>query len=223
LNYGKYIEDVIKTGPTHLKISISGIGDHYEITHTGGKWSRLYKNLYAVAKYINKYSSDTNVSISYHANKINLSDYKTIYNLCIKLGFRLDPVVSTIFPCFAMDYIEGKTLPASAIKAKELMLIDLEDIIEQCKTEHNKACMAARGYPNINWDLSVFTCCNLPYDKLADNYLDISFSDMIDLRNRSPLCTKCIKYSLHRFWQTTYFSNMLYPILTEINNVPPTI
>jgi hypothetical protein len=43
------------------------------------------------------------------------------------------------------------------------------------------------------------TCCNSPIEIIAPNYLDISLEEIIELRNRSPLCDKCVKYSLHRY------------------------
>jgi MoaA/NifB/PqqE/SkfB family radical SAM enzyme len=214
LNAGKHIDAVIKASPAQIRVSISGYGGkNYEITHKGGHWANIYKNLLLLSEYIKKYRTKTIVEVYFHANKNNLSEYKNVSELCTSLGYRIHPSISMIFPDYAMDYVEGKELCEEAQKAKDLMLVSIDEMIDNAKQERKKSCLLKRIIPVINWDMSVQPCCNYSYRKLADNYLEISLTDIINLRNTHPLCIKCQKYSLHRYFNPEYYSDYVNELL----------
>jgi wyosine [tRNA(Phe)-imidazoG37] synthetase (radical SAM superfamily) len=205
LNYGKNLGEIIKAKPILIKVSLSGFGKkNYEVTHKGASWEVLYENLCSLAEYNKKYGNETTVMLSYHVNKSNMEEYKNIYNLAKTHGFRLTTISSMIFPDYVMDYLDGKEICDSAKKAKDLMPISLEEMLRVANEEHEKSCILARCLPVINWDMSVLTCCNYSYDKLADNYLDITLDEIIRRRNEAKLCKKCIQYSLHRYRNLSY-------------------
>jgi MoaA/NifB/PqqE/SkfB family radical SAM enzyme len=217
LNAGKYIEEVIKASPAQIRVSVSGYGAaNYEITHRGGHWSIFYKNLLLLAKYIKKYHANTIVEVYYHVNKNNLSEYKKMQELCATLGYRIHPSIHMILPPYAMDYLDGKELSEGTKKAKDLMLVSLDDMIDKAKKEQNKSCLLKRIVPVVNWNMSVQPCCNYVNHKLADNYLDISLDEIIHLRNIHPLCIKCQKYSLHRYFDPLYYSDYINNLLNSI-------
>jgi MoaA/NifB/PqqE/SkfB family radical SAM enzyme len=212
LNIGKntIIEEVIKASPAQIRVSVSGYGKaNYEITHRGGRWPILYKNLLLLAEYIRKYQTKTIVEVYYHVSKNNLSEYRKMQELCTTLGYRINPSIHMIFHPYVMDYLDGKELNEGAKKAKDLMLISLDDMIDKAKIEQNKTCLLKRVIPVINWDMSVQPCCNYVNHKLADNYLDTSLDEAINLRNIHPLCIKCQKYSLHRYFDPLYYSDYI--------------
>lgn len=221
LNAGKHLEEVIKASPAQVRVSVSGFGEaNYEVTHKGGLWAKLHKNLLLLSEYIKKYQTNTIVEVYYHININNLSEYRQLKELCATLGYRIHPSISMIFPDYAMDYVEGKELPEEAKKAKDLMLVSIDEMIDNAKKERNKDCLLKRIIPVINWDMSVQPCCNYSYQKVADNYLEISLSDIIKLRNTHPLCLKCQQYSLHRYFNPGYYSNYVNELLNleELNN-----
>jgi MoaA/NifB/PqqE/SkfB family radical SAM enzyme len=218
LNYGKYLEDVIKAGPDYIRVSTSGFGPkNYEITHSGGTWELLFKNLLDAKNYIKKYDSKTIITILYHANKNNLSEFAAMRDFCVENGFRLEPLLSSIFSDYAMDYIEKKPLWEGARLAKDIMLVSLDEILERCAEEHSAPCLGMRALPVINWDLSVLLCCFYSYERLAPNYLDIGIDEIIERRNNAEFCKKCIKYSLHRFWDHPNYTKNLRPLLAELS------
>ena len=218
LNYGKYLEEVIKAEPDYIRVSTSGFGPkNYEITHTGGSWDTLYKNLLNAKDYIKKHGSKTIITILYHANKNNLSEFRNMRDFCVKNGFRLEPLLSSIFSDYAMDYIEKKPLWEGAELAKNIMLVSLDEILKHCAEEHSKTCLGMRAIPMINWDLSVLLCCFYSYERIASNYLDITIDEIISLRNNADFCKKCIKYSLHRFWDHPNYTKNLRPMLAELS------
>lgn len=214
LNAGKHLEEVIKVSPAQVRVSVSGFGEkNYEITHKGGHWATLYKNLFLLSEYIKKYQTNTIVEVYYHANKNNLPEYRQLNELCSTLGYKMHPSISMIFPDYAMAYVEGKELGAEAEKAKDLMLVSIDEMIENANKERNKDCLLKRIIPVINWDMSVQPCCNYTYQKLTDNYVETSLHDIINLRNTHPLCIKCQKYSLHRYFNPEYYSDYVNKLL----------
>jgi MoaA/NifB/PqqE/SkfB family radical SAM enzyme len=218
LNYGKYLEEVIKAEPDYIRVSTSGFGPkNYEITHTGGSWDTLYKNLLDAKIYIKKHDSKTIITILYHANKNNLYEFAAMRGFCVENGFRLEPLLSSVFSDYAMDYIEKKPLWEGADLAKDIMLVSLDQILDHCADEHSKTCLGMRALPIINWDLSVLLCCFYSYERIAPNYLGITIDEIIERRNASDFCKKCIKYSLHRFWDPSSNAEYLRPLLSELS------
>jgi MoaA/NifB/PqqE/SkfB family radical SAM enzyme len=208
------LEEIIKANPTYLRLSCSGYGSmNYEFTHMGAKWELFYKNCHEVSKLIKKFKVDTGVEIYFHVNKLNIAEYKDVEDMAKQLGFMIYPTISLLFPKYAMDLSDGIGLPTSAQNAKDIMLISIENMIGDAKKEHEKTCLSSKGFPNINWDLSVLTCCNFNQDRLAPNFLNIDIKSLIKLKNNSDLCKKCITYSIHRYFipqrYRSYIENLL--------------
>lgn len=211
LNAGKNLEEVIKAGPAQIRVSLSGYGPkHYEVTHPGGNWAVLKENLIRLSEYIKKYDTKTIVEVYYHANKSNCEEYPQAVEFCTELGFRVAPSIHMVFPNFAMQYLEGKTLDDKNRKAVDLMIVSFDQMLEQAKKEQQKTCLLKRCLPVINWDMKVLVCCNmLPDAVLVPNYLDTSLEQIIELRNESPVCEKCQKYSLHRYFQPLLYTDIV--------------
>jgi MoaA/NifB/PqqE/SkfB family radical SAM enzyme len=215
------LEEIIKSEPTYIRMSCSGFGSkNYEISHAGAKWDTFYKNCIEISRLIKKYNSNTGVELYFHVNKANIPEYKEIVDLAQRLGFRVSACLSMCFPQYAMNYIENIPLPESAKKAMDLMLVSMEDMLLAAKHESEKACPQKNGFPNINWDLSVLTCCNFNQDRLADNFLDTNITDLINKKNSSEFCRKCISYSIHRYFCIQKYNNYIQDLLLEKCNLP---
>jgi MoaA/NifB/PqqE/SkfB family radical SAM enzyme len=204
------LEEIVKENPTYIRLSCSGFGsENYEITHAGAKWDVFYKNCMELSRLLKKYNSSTGVELYFHVNKANRSEYKDVLDMGRGLGFRVSACLSVCFPQYAMYYAENIPLPDPAKKAMDLMPVSMEDMLTAAKNEHDKPCTSSAGFPNINWDLSVLTCCNFNQDKLANNYLDMTMDELIKLKNNSPLCGKCIDHSIHRYYKLGYTSEYI--------------
>lgn len=215
-NMAKNLEAVIKAGPAQIRISISGSEpETYEITHSGGKWANVERNIPKLAEYIQKYSPQTLVEVYFHANRQNKNSYKKVFEICSKYGFRIAPSIHMIFPAYVLDYLKnGKKLSGNADKAANLMLVDLDKMIAVAQAEKEKGCLLKRCVPCINWNRSVFACCNmLPYEIFPD-YLSVSLEEVIQGRNHAELCKECQKYALHRYFNPLHYADIvqkLYP------------
>jgi hypothetical protein len=116
-----------------------------------------------------------------------------------------------------MDYAEKREICPSAKMASDLMLVHPNEWLKMMRREQDKRCFDSRAFPNIDWDLSVYACCNIVRGGgggvLTGNYLEVPLEKIIDLRNNSPFCTHCIENSVHRYDYglfTDYASKLIY-------------
>jgi MoaA/NifB/PqqE/SkfB family radical SAM enzyme len=216
------LEEIVKADPTYIRLSCSGYGSrNYEVTHAGAKWDVFYKNCVELSRLLTKYNSDTGVELYFHVNKENASEYKDILDMGRELGFRVRACLSLCFPQYAMNYVENIPLPESAKKAMDLMLIHIDDMLAAARKEQQKLCFIRVAFPNINWDMSVLTCCNFNQDRIARNYLDTNMDELIKLKNASELCKKCTTHSIHRYYNIPkYNSQYIKKWLLEKYNLP---
>jgi MoaA/NifB/PqqE/SkfB family radical SAM enzyme len=221
LNYSKNLEAVVRAGPAHIKISCSGYGkQNYEITHTGAKWETFYQNILSLSKFKENLGVETLITVLFHVNKKNVSEYKDIYNLCKNLGFGLQAILSYIFPDYMMDYLENKELCKEVLASKDLMIIGIDDLLKDREKEKTMRCNISRSFPNIGWDMSVMTCCNYSKEKLADNYLEAPLNEIIDRHNTSSFCAKCINHALHRWEHLDYYQKRLDDLIYQDCKLP---
>lgn len=198
LNFDKrLVEKVIAASPAFLAIPCSGIGDNYELTHTGGKWDVFEKNLHRVREYIDKYKADTSVQVSYHLYKHNLEkDYDYVRNLVHELDFVFKPVIAVLFPERIFEAVAyGKAIPKNMQLISKKMLYSIEEQKSYSRKGKSKN-MCSKVFPVIRWDGSVAACYNMEGGKIADNYLDVSLDELRRRRNNSKLCRDCKKFNM---------------------------
>lgn len=202
LNYNKHLEAIVKAGPDMLTVACSGVGDNYEMTHTGGNWINFEKNLYKLRDYLEKYNSDTAVRLVYHMYKHNLEEeYDFIEKLAEKLGFYFFPVLANIFPGKVYEYaIEGKDLPEEMYRANEMLIIPIEEQLEVAYKNRHLSCPVYKAFPTVRSDNSVLHCCNMTYTVGDDNFLTTTLEDLNKHREESDLCVKCVSKGVHRFF-----------------------
>jgi MoaA/NifB/PqqE/SkfB family radical SAM enzyme len=218
LNNIKNLEEIIAAEPVHLYASCSGFGpEHYEITHTGGKWNEFYNNLIKVSELIEKYGNKTSFRLYYHVNKINAAEYPKLLELCNSLKIPVGITSSRLFPVYALEWAETGKLTPEAKKAADLMPVSLEDMMTFARNSNDKICVSAQGFPSINFDRKVFTCCNLgPDDFIADDFLTVPLDELVISRNNSELCKRCIKTSVFRYYEKNETYKITLDLIDEV-------
>jgi MoaA/NifB/PqqE/SkfB family radical SAM enzyme len=200
LNKIDKLRSVMEAQPAQLRVSISGISDQtYNITHTGGKWSKVSENLKTLRDLRKEFGEQTIVEFYFHIYKHNLHEIKAAKQLCEDYGFRFHPSLAVLFSDFVLDYQKNGFLNPNAKTASDLTVLDLDRLIADCDEYSEKNCILTRIVPVINWDLSVMPCCNYTYSKIHPNYLDCDFNTLINLRTNSAQCADCMTFSLHRW------------------------
>jgi MoaA/NifB/PqqE/SkfB family radical SAM enzyme len=215
------LERIIQSNPPFIKITCSGFGKkNYETNQAGAKWDLFYKNMLELSRLIKKYNASTAIEVFFLITKENVMEYKDTAKFAQDLGFRITAGLSMIFPKYAMDFIENIPLHSGALKAKALMHRELGEMLAAAKTEHEKPCPSRIGFPNINWDLSVLSCCNFNQERLAPNFFDTNIKELIKLKDNSALCQKCISYSLHRYGNVQANLGYVQRLLLEETGLP---
>lgn len=200
LNKIDNLRSVMEAGPAQLRVSISGMStETYDVTHTGGKWTKVRENLKVLRDLRREFSEQTIVEFYFHIYKHNIHEINIAKQLCEDYGFRFHPSLAVLFPDFVLDYRKNGTLNKNAQTASDLTILDLDSLISDCDEYSEKNCILTRIVPVINWDMSVMPCCNYTYSKIHPNYLNCEFDELINLRTNSIQCADCQDWSLHRW------------------------
>ena len=197
----KQIEEIIKSSPDYLKISISGYYPNaYNSTHTGGDINLVKSNLYRLRYYMDKYNVTTFVDVNYHLYKNNIGkDLDQIKELCTDLNFTLSPSYAIVMPVERLiDYCEGG-VDEKTSKLANLLLVGIEKGLEIAKPYKHLPCRFLTNQVNIHWDGSVPLCC-VTFDRktstIANDFLKISLKDLSKRKDNHPQCVKCVKNSI---------------------------
>lgn len=212
----KHLRAVLDEYPAQIRVSLSGASEAtYDVTHTGGKWSKVEKHLQTLAELIAERGHRTIVEVYYHIYQHNQHEIGTIQDLCARYGFRFHPSLAVLFSDFALQYARQGTVPDSAKVANSLTPIPMERLLQDCRDHADLNCILTRIVPVINWDLSVMPCCNYTYSKIAPNYLDIPLADLIRERTHSSVCATCQAHALHRWNNQGFYSEYVARLVAD--------
>lgn len=199
------VENLIKSNPDYLKISISGFYEEaYNDTHTGGNIYLVKSNLYRIKYLIDKYKISTLVDVNYHLYNNNCNkNLKMMEELCKELGFSLSTTYSLIMPLERVfNHLDGNSTNEDLI-LNDKLLVSMKEGIEISSKINIDTCPFKQNQININWDLSVPVCC-LVFNRndgtiVSKNFLDISLSELEKEKNKVDLCNKCMSASLPQY------------------------
>ncbi|MBN1381291.1 MAG: hypothetical protein JXA41_06430 [Deltaproteobacteria bacterium] len=203
LNYSADFRALIDARPECLRISVSGTGDDYAVTHTGGNWTVFSANVERVAALRRDICPEMKVELYYHLYKHNLGvQQDQVADMCRRFDFEFHPVPAYLISLDdVMGYCEGKTLPKAAQRARDILLIDIDEGLARARGEASLGCEALRVVL-INADLSVSTCMMFfdpEFNTCTDNFLKTAIEEIDARRKQAMLCIKCRKYSIHRY------------------------
>lgn len=198
----KNLEEVVKARPTWFRVSISGWEENYEITHTGGKWDTLYRNMHQLSVFREKHYPEMEVEVFFHIYNHNQDDFDRICELCEKLDFIPRYTHAYLFPMDSVEaVIDGKPLNPAIRRTRELMLLSVEEAMEYARQQKDRICYFER-FLRITWDLKVTSCINW-YNPdlllLEKDFLSADIYEIFAARNSCGLCVRCKSKSLHRY------------------------
>ncbi len=200
LNYIKNMDKVISEKPDWFKVSCSGWGDHYEQTHTGGRWNIFYTNLHKLAQFRDELHPDMQIILNYHLYKHNTGDdYRQMEALCRELKLIFIPNHAYLYPLDAvMDFVDGKPLSPEACQTIPMLLLPIEQGLAEARKRASLPCCEERTLP-INWDCRVRECGVFFQPFIAENFLDIGLDELLDRRKHSRLCRECKKRAMQQY------------------------
>ena len=211
LNYAKNLEAVVAAGPDWFKVSCSGWGKNYEVTHTGGKWELFLSNLHKLARFRDKLNPEMQIILNYHLYKHNIEeDYRRIESLCKELSIIFIPNCAYLYPLdYIMDFVDGKALSPEAMKITPMLLMPLEEGILKARELASQPCCEERTFP-INWDCSVRECGVFFQPYIAGNFLETPIKRIIEKQRKGKLCAECKKRGIHQFTSVYLAEKRLY-------------
>ncbi|HUG70172.1 MAG TPA: hypothetical protein VMM76_20655 [Pirellulaceae bacterium] len=200
LNIKRDFSDVIEAKPDWIKVSTSGFGRGYEISHTGGNWELLHDNLYKLRDHRARFHPEMYVEVNYHMYRRNAGDeLKRMESLCSKLGFAFRPNQAYLYPLdHVMAYRKGEPIPKAAQDTIDMLMLPIDEGIALAEQEAHLPCAEERCVP-IAWDLSVRSCGAYFKPRMADNFLETPLEEIIQTRIDSGICDRCKAQALHRY------------------------
>ena len=203
LNHPADFAALIASRPECLRLSVSGTGDNYSITHTGGDWNVFASNVERIAALRRDIYPEMKVELYYHRYKHSLGRQQDmVAGMCRMYDFEFHPVPAYLISLDdVLGYCEGKPLPESAQRARELLLVDVDEGVDRARAEAAMDCDALRVVL-VNADLSVPVCMMFfdPDENIcAKNFLDAAIEEIDDRRRKAPLCARCRKHGIHRY------------------------
>ena len=196
-------EDVVAARPGIFRISVSGTGETYALTHTGGRWNRVEANMRRLASYRSRHCPDLPVEVTYHLYRHNSGiPSAQVEALCRELGFTFRAHLAALLPLDnVVDVARGEPLGEEAQRAAQMLAMPIEQALSQAAAQRDRPCAMDHAV-NIEWDLSV-KHCGLYYgpedNRVTDNYLELPLEAFLLRRRDSRLCRRCKGRGLHRF------------------------
>lgn len=203
LNLNVDYQSIIASKPEWLRLSASGWGKSYELTHTGGCWKDFLKNFKTVAALRQKFYPEMKIELYYHLYKHSTGpSLLKFQKLCTELAVEFHPVFAYLISLDdVLGYLEGKRLPKAAVKAGNHMLLELDQGLEMSQNQAALPCDAFRSIL-INSDLSVSNCMMFFYpegNRTSKNFLQADMEQIMEERRHCELCRRCMVHGLHRY------------------------
>ncbi|MBF0230147.1 MAG: hypothetical protein HQK63_11275 [Desulfamplus sp.] len=197
----KDFKSVVESCPDWFRISNSGWGKNYEITHTGAKWDRFISNCKKLTDYKKIYSPKMIIEFFFHIYSHNRKDFPKIQNLCNELEFTLRYRHAALAPLDNIALVvDGKQISDAASQTKTLQFLHVEEVMDIALSERNRPCF----YMNhlwIDWNLSVAHCMEW-YDPslilLQKKFMSVTLDEIESARIGSEHCRKCMEKGIHR-------------------------
>jgi MoaA/NifB/PqqE/SkfB family radical SAM enzyme len=197
----KDFEDVVRSCPDWFRISNSGWGANYEITHTGARWDQFLSNCRKLSEYRHRHSPEMLVELFFHIYSHNRQDFSKMQALCDELGFTLRYRHAALAPLDNIALVvDGGQITDAAAQTRKLQFLHVEEVMDIARVEKNRPCF----YMNhlwIDWDLSVAHCMEW-YDPalilFKKDFLSVTLDEIETARMGSDHCRKCMEKGIHR-------------------------
>lgn len=201
LSLKRDLEPVVKAGPSWFRVSVSGVGQNYEVTHTGGRWPLVLENLKKLKRLREEFQPAMEVEVFYHIYQNRTADYGQLQAICRELDFPLRVRHAALAPLDNIaDIIEGRPVNEALELTRSLQTLSVEEAMDLARQDRGQPCAYARCL-HLTWDLRVRSCMEWYHPDLnlvPGDFLSTPIEDLARARQNSPLCLACRERALHR-------------------------
>lgn len=207
LNVSKRLEDLVRSSPDFLRISVSGYNNStYQKQHEGGDIETVKENMRRLASLVREHRPATHIEVYYLRWLGNLDEEALMQQFSQELGFTFTADWAWMSP------IE-KVVDLAFGEPSQISIKDRETVASLARPFH-ATIDALRKYANfgpcpfftdylvLDCTGRVSLCCGV-YDQhlyTVGNYLDHSLSDLLKIKGKNPhcqmLCKQCMGLGL---------------------------
>jgi MoaA/NifB/PqqE/SkfB family radical SAM enzyme len=205
INFKGRLENIVKSNPDYLKISLSGYYQNtYANTHQGGDIELVKSNMREIRKLMDRFNVNFLVDINYHLYIDNAGkNLNLMTKLADELGFIISSTYALVMPLErVINYVNGNPDQATIDLEKNMLVTIAEGIEASSKTKLPKGeCPFRENQININADLTVPVCCTVfeRNNLVSNNFLESSFEEINMNKTKVKLCDECMNNNLPEY------------------------
>jgi len=196
--------EIVKARPRWFRVSASGWGANYEVTHTGAKWDLFLANLYRLKELRDEHYPEMEVELFYHLYRHSCGeDRQRMKSLCRELGFTYQEVLAYLQPA---DHIlavkRGESVNEAVRQTMDLQIVSIKEVLPLLEADRDQPC-GFETLVSVYSDLRLERCCLwatrgepvIPHD-----FLHCSREDLINAcrKREKTLCRVCRSVGIHR-------------------------
>jgi MoaA/NifB/PqqE/SkfB family radical SAM enzyme len=203
LNDIKDLQTIVAAEPEWIRISLSGIGDHYGVkSHIRGRWDKVFKNMQRLSDTIKALQKTITVEINFHMYRYNQDDHDELLAIATHFGFFIKANNAYIDPLDSLlNYVQTGFLNDKLKQVIPDLRYDFDQLIKQCRTNLKRSCSSQQTIA-IHSDGSVRHCPHTFGQSylFPKPFLHLSVEELTQLFLNRQLCEDCQGYGLNQFY-----------------------
>jgi MoaA/NifB/PqqE/SkfB family radical SAM enzyme len=206
LSFRLDFEAVIRARPAYFRVSASGWGENYEVTHAGGSWALFMANLDRLRAWRLRHHPDMQAEMNFHIYKGREEDYRRMRDYCQEAGIIFRAGHGMLNPLDNVSRLmDGLEPTPEARLSIELQALPVERGLARLADLEGRPC-PFETIMDVGWDGRVNHCqawFDPGLEGLAGHFADSRLDEMLLKRQASPFCRKCRERLLH-LWCGVY-------------------
>lgn len=195
------LEETLKEEPTALYITVNDVENGYERHMKGASWKILLNNLSILSSFVSKYELEIIIEVRIFAYKnTSMQKVNEFIGFCkrINLKCRLNDTYLNPYDNY-LDICFGEEVSENARLNLKNNVFSFDKVLDIAKKDISLPCLSQRIFPIINANLSVGLCHTYYTPVIVNNFLEISWENLLKIRHNQVQCEMCQSYALHRF------------------------
>lgn len=198
LNDIRNLPDVLRAGPTSLRISVSGYTNPtYQRTHARGDIEKVKANMLSLADMLLMLDVDMRVTVLWHRYKHNVSEEAFMRTFVENLGFQFETCEAYLMPLETV-LNRWRWMPVPE-PIEDLLLTPLVVAEEKCAPHRALPCRLQQRELTIDAAGDAHLCCALydPRRSRIGPFLKLSLAEIQSHKAGSLQCDTCLKAGGH--------------------------
>ncbi len=198
------VEKLIRSKPMWIRVSTSGLGTNYEISHQGGKSNLVIENLTKISKLRSEYSPDTEIEVFFLKYNYNQEDIPKWKDLCQELGLELRYIEPSLIGSETIyRVVEDLPISSKTRRALNILTRDISETLDLAHKQRHLTCPNERMV-RIHSDMSVAECQTWMGSRLPKSFLEYDIRELKEALSNTKYCKKCKHHSIHQYCEIVY-------------------